>query len=590
MKTLSLARLAFLLAATAALVACQTQTAPTSAPASNNQSTTARERVAGVAGGTLVYRVTTPPKTLNSLMIADEASFIVAFMLLGGRLIDFDHDAQRYVPALAESWQLGEDKKTLELTLRDGLKFSDGHPLTAEDVAFTLRAVYDERTNSAFRTTLTIGEKQIAATALDARRLRLAFPETVAAPETYLVNIAVLPRHLLEEELTRGTLGKAYEPTADPARIVTAGAFAVEAVAPGERVTLKRNPHYWKRDAAGTSLPYLERLVIEVVGDANAAVTRVNEGALDIIDRIRPSDYAALQNPQGTVRAYDVGPGLSTDHMWFNLNDGAQAGKPFVDPVKRAWFTDLRFRRAVAHAIDREGISDSTAQGLATPLYGLVSPGNRAWFAADTPRTEYDLARARSLLAEAGFVVKGTPDAPELSDAKGNRVEFTLVVPVENEPRKAMAAVIQQDLAQLGIKMQIAPIEFGAIMGRVTQSFDYEAALLGVVVTDIDPSSYSNVLSSASVQHQWHPKQLKPASDWEAEIDGLLTTLARETDAERRRSVFRDIQHKLAAHQPIIPIVVRHIVTAANTRVGNYRPSAIIPYSVWNADELFVKK
>lgn len=593
MKTLSLARRALLLAATvaaAALVACQTQTGPT-APASNTQSTPTRERVTGVAGGTLVYRITTPPKTLNSLMISDEASFIVAFMLLGGRLVDFDHDAQRYVPGLAETWQLGEDKQTLELTLRDGLKFSDGRPLTAEDVAFTLRAIYDERTASAFRTALTIGEKPIAATPLDARRIRLAFPETVAAPETYLVNIAVLPRHLLEEEMTRGMLGKAYDLSADPSRVVTAGAFAVEAVAPGERITLKRNPHYWKRDAAGTSLPYLERLVVEVVADANAAVARLGEGALDIIDRIRPSDYAALQNPQGAVRAYDVGPGLSTDHMWFNLNEGGAAGgKPFVDPVKRAWFTDPRFRRAVAHAIDREGIAASTAQGLATPLYGIVSPGNRAWFAADIPRTEYDLARSRALLAEAGFVVKGSQDAPELYDAKGNRVEWTLIVPVENEPRKAMAAVIQQDLSQLGIKMQIAPVEFGAIMGRITQSFDYEAALLGVVVTDIDPSSYSNILSSASVHHQWHPKQTKPATPWEAEIDQLLTTLSRETDAERRRSVFREIQLKLAEHQPVVPVVVRHIVTAANTRVGNYRPSAIIPYSVWNADELFVRK
>ncbi|HEX8475706.1 MAG TPA: ABC transporter substrate-binding protein [Pyrinomonadaceae bacterium] len=595
MKTLLPRRIAatILLSVAALLLslssACQTQTEPT-APASNTQATLSRERTTGVRGGSLAYRVTSPPKTLNSLMIADEASYTVAFMLLGARLIDFDHDAQRYVPALAESWQLGEDKKTLELTLREGLKFSDGQPLTAEDVAFTLRAIYDERTNSAFRTTLTIGDKQIEAQPLDARRIRFVFPETVAAPETYLVNVAVLPRHVLEPDLKKGTLGKAYELTSDPSRVVAAGAFAVEAVAPGERVALKRNPHYWKRDAAGNQLPYLDRLVVEVVGDANAAIARLNEGAVDIIDRIRITDYAALQNPQGAVRAYDVGPGLSTDHLWFNLNESGIDGQPLaVDAKKQAWFKDVRFRRAVAHAIDREGIASSTLQGLATPLYGFVSPGNRAWV-ADIPRTEYSLERARALLAEAGFVVKATQDAPELYDAGGNRVEWTLIVPVENEARKAMAAVIQEDLSRLGMKMQIAPLEFGEIVGRTTQSLNYEAVLLGAVVTDIDPSSYSNILSSASTQHQWHPKQKKPATEWEARIDTLLAMLARETDAERRRAVFREIQLNIVENQPVIPIAVRHIVSAANTRVGNYRPSAIIPYSLWNAEELFIKK
>ncbi|MGH9902583.1 MAG: ABC transporter substrate-binding protein, partial [Pyrinomonadaceae bacterium] len=280
-----------------------------------------------------------------------------------------------------------------------------------------------------------------------------------------------------------------------------------------------------------------------------------------------------------------------TDHMWFNLNDGAAPdGKPTVDPVKRAWFTDARFRRAVSHAIDRESIASSTLQGLATPLYGFVSPGNRTWVAGDIPRAAYDLERSRALLNEAGFAVRGSQDAPELYDAKNNRVEFTLIVPASSEERKAEAAVIQEDLARLGIRMQVAPLDTAELSRRISQSFDYDAALFGATLTDTDPSSYAALLSSASANHQWHPKQPKPATEWEARIDELLPALSRETDVERRRAVFRDIQLRLAEQLPVIPVVARHVVCAANTRVGNYRPSTIVPFSMWNAEELFIRQ
>ena len=592
-----------LLALSALAGGCQQQTEPPPATAAPGE--LARERVAGTPGGSLSYRVMQPVKTLNPLMFTDESSFTVAVHLLNSRLIDFDHDAQRYAPALAESWGLGEDGRTLELTLRDGLKFSDGRPLTTEDVAFTLRAMYDERVGSIFRQSMLIGERQIETQISDPRRMRLVFPEVVAAPETYLVNLFVLPRHVLEGELKKAApaddkqaqagggasaLSGAYGITGDPQTIVTAGPFVVESAVPGERVTLKRNPHYWKRDAAGSPLPYLEKLVVEVVPDANAAVTRLSEGGLDIADRIRASDYAALRGGQGPVRAYDLGPGLLTDHILFNLNPGGQNGKPYLNPAKRVWFEDVRFRRAVAHAIDRQTLAASTLQGLATPLYGFVSPGNRAWIAADVPRTEYDLERARALLREAGFETRGTPDAPELFDRQGNRVEFTLIVSATSEERKATAAVVQEDLARLGIRMQVAPVATSEVVSRTLQSFDYEAALFGTVLSDPDPSSYSNLLKSSSENHQWYPKQPRPATAWEARMDELVAQLSRETNQERRRAVFREMQMLFAENLPVVPVIARHIASAANTRVGNFRPSPIVPYSMWNAEELFVKK
>jgi peptide/nickel transport system substrate-binding protein len=430
-------------------------------------------------------------------------------------------------------------------------------------------------------------------TVADARRFRLGFAEAIAVPENYMSNLNVLPRHVLEPALDKNDFNQTYSVTSDPAGIVTAGAFSIESSTPGERVILKRNAHYWKRDTQGTQLPYLDRLVLEIVTEENNAVARLGQGTLDVLDRIRPADHATLRGGQGaSPRSYDLGPGLYADNLWFNLNPGKRPGdgKPIVDPVKLGWFTDVRFRRAVSHAIDRDSIATNTWQGLASPLYNFVSSGNRAWAAADVPHTEYDLEKARALLRAAGFSFGGSEAAPELMDAKGKRVEFTIIAPAGNEVRVKSAIVIQEDLKKLGMNVQVAPIENAQLSARIGATYDYEAVLFGTSATEPDPSSYTDMLRSGSSQHLWHPKQPKPATEWEARLDELNTRQAHEVDRERRRAVFREIQLLMAEHLPLIPIVTRHIAVAANPRVHNYRPSPLPPFSLWNADELFVQQ
>jgi peptide/nickel transport system substrate-binding protein len=303
---------------------------------------------------------------------------------------------------------------------------------------------------------------------------------------------------------------------------------------------------------------------------------------------MRPTDYASLVNAGGAVRAFDLGPSLGVDYIWFNLNPAKPDGTR-VNPVKLAWFSDARFRRAVSMAVDRDSIARSTLQGLATPLYGVVSPANRIWANPDLPKIAYDLVGAASLLEEAGFTRRGTADAPELFDAQGNRVEFSLLVPAESEPRKLMAAVIQEDLAKLGIRMQVVPIEFAAVTNAWTKSYEYDAILLGLSVTDLEPSTYANLMLSSGEAHQWRPNQKSPSTEWETKVDQLFAEQARESDPVKRKSKFHEIQRIVADASPVVPIVARHVVSAANSRVGNFSPSPMFPYSMWNAEELFVK-
>jgi peptide/nickel transport system substrate-binding protein len=534
----------------------------------------------------LVYRVSSPPKTFNYLLANDEPSILVAFFLLNSRLVEFDHSTQTYVPGLAEVWTTSSDRRSVDVRLRDGLKFSDGQPLTSSDVAFTLEATYDERNAGVFRDALLINGKPISVKVIDDRNLQFVFPETIAAPDNYLYNIAVLPMNALEADQKAGRLSEAWKITAPPASVVSSGPFVVASAAAGERIVLKRNPYYWKRDAQGTQLPYLDELTLAIVPDANQTRVGLDQATIDIVDRLRPADYASLLNASGPVRAFDLGPSLGVDYIWFNLNPTKADGSP-QNPVKFAWFSDVRFRRAVSMAVDRESIAKSTLQGLATPLYGVVSPANRIWANQDLPKIPYDLVQAASLLQEAGFTKRG---ADELVDAQGNRVEFSLLVPAESEPRKLMAAVIQEDLAKLGIKMQVVPIEFAAITNAWTKSHEYDAILLGLSLTDLEPSTYGNLMLSSGDTHQWRPNQKSPATEWETKIDQLFAEQARESDPAKRKLEFQEIQKIVADASPVIPIVARHVVSAANSHVGNFSPSPMFPYSMWNAEELFIKQ
>ncbi len=559
---------------------------------SNTTTATAKpeERRIGTRGGKLVYRVSSPPKTFNYLLAKDEPSILTAFFLLNSRLVEFDHSTQTYVPGLAEVWTTSPDHRSVDIRLRDGLKFSDGQPLTSSDVAFTLEAAYDEKNKAdVFRDALLIDGKPISVKVVDDRNLQFVLPETIAAPENYLYNIGVLPRNALEADQNAGRLSEAWKITAPPASVVSTGPFVVESAASAEQIVLKRNPYYWKRDAQGTQLPYLDELTLKVVPDANQARVGLDQATIDIVDRIRPTDYASLLNAGGAVRAFDLGPSLGVDYIWFNLNPAKPDGTS-LDQVKLAWFSDSRFRRAVSMAVDRDSISKSTLQGLATPLYGVVSPANRVWANPDVPKIAYNLSQAGSLLEEAGFTRRGTAAAPELVDAHGNRVEFSLLVPTESEPRKLMAAVIQEDLAKLGIKMQVVPIEFAAVTNAWTKSYDYDAILLGLSVTDVEPSTYANVLLSSGDAHQWRPNQKSPATEWEAKVDQLFAEQVGESDPRKRKSKFYEIQRIVADASPVIPIVTRHVVSAANSRVGNFSPSPMFPYSMWNAEELFIKQ
>ncbi|MBL8208398.1 MAG: ABC transporter substrate-binding protein [Blastocatellia bacterium] len=557
-------------------------------PSSTPQETASQERQIGASGGRLVVADRGTPKTFNYLLAGDVVSATIASYLMSSALVEMDHDTQAFVPGLAESWQASDGGKTITIKLREGLKFSDGTPITADDFLFTLKVAVDEKSGALFRENFLSGDQPLKATKIDDRTFKLEQTAPSASIESFLAIFRPLPRHKLEAAYTQGEFSKAWGVTTAAADLVVSGAFMLKEYAPDQRTVLARNPNYWKKDKAGTQLPYLDELVIEAIPDANTALLKFQQGEVDLLDNLAPANFATLkqQTPAGlTVK--DYGPSMLTDFLWFNVNDGKDAtGKPFVEAAKRAWFADARFRRAIATALDRTTIINNVLRGLGTPISGLASPSNKRWFSSELPKYDFDLQKAKGLLQEAGFVERDKT----LVDKAGQPVEFTIVVDGTVAVRKEMATIIQEDLSKLGIKVNVAPLEKNAFVEMISKKLSYDAAIHGYAPSDAEPSTLVSGLKIGGGQRYWFMGQKQAREEWEKTFDQLAEDIDSNADSAVRKQKFDAVQKLFAEQLPMIPLVVRNFASGAKTNLGNYRPSVIIPRSLWNADELFWRK
>lgn len=378
----------------------------------------------GVMGGRLVVSLRAEPKTLNPVLAVDEFSRDV-IRCLNADLIHINRLSQRTEPALAKSWKVSSDGRRYTLQLRSGLRFSDGHPLSAEDVAFSFQVYQDEKVNSPQRDLLIIGGQPVRVEKVDATTVRFELAQPYAAAERIFDGLAILPRHLLEKPYQEGKFLQSWNLATEPGQIAGLGPFRMKEYVPGERLVLERNPHYWKQDRKGNRLPYLNEIEFLVVPNQDAQVIRFQTGETDGLDRISAENYAVLEREQAQrgYRLFDLGPGLEYNFLFFNLND--LSAKPLGGITrKQSWFRDVRFRRAVSAAIDRQGIVRLVYNGRGTPLWGPVTPGNRLWLNTTLPQPPRSAERARELLKAAGFAWKSDG---ALMDSQGQPVEFTII-------------------------------------------------------------------------------------------------------------------------------------------------------------------
>ncbi len=530
-------------------------------------------------GGYLVVGTHAEPLTWNLLVSTDLVSQTIGEQIHAA-LVRINSQTQEVEPELAESWSFSEDGKALTFRLRPGVVFSDGHPMSAEDVRFTFKALHDPSVSSPLTETAKIDNEPLLPEVLDELTVRFSLSRRTAVVERVFAGFRILPKHLLEEDLAEGNFVSAYGVGTSVDQIVGLGPFILERYLPGQRVVLRRNPQYWKRGMGGERLPRLDGIIFEILPDSNARLLKFASGELDIQGELLPEDFSSLKdrgNPE--IRLLDMGPGMIPERLWFNLNPRNQV----LSRERRGWFEDERFRRAISLAIDRTAIVEAVYHGLAAPAAGSISPANHLWRNGTVPRFALDRQESRRLLEEAGF--RWDSEGALLSH-EGQPVGFSVITNAENRHRARMATIIQEDLAELGINMTLAPLDRTELIVRITQSFDYEACLLGLTQSDPDPSAELPLWLSRAPLHLWNPSQERPATDWEARIDELMERQMYAVNVAERKELFDEVQMILAEKMPLIELVVPHALLGVNHRVENLKPTPFWSPPLWNSEEI----
>ena len=508
-------------------------------------------------GGELRFCLRSEPKTFHPLQVPDEASETIRY-LTAGVLIRLNRATQKLEPELATSWKVHEGGRAITFQLRDNVRFSDGTPFSADDVAHTVRMLMDPNLHSPIGDSFRSGKGAVEAVVLDPRRVTIRFPAPLAAVERQFDQVAMLSAH---------------SPLKEKAVL---GAFRLAEHKPGQYVLLERNPNYWKRDSTGRSLPYLDRIRLDIQQNREIEVLRFRRGQLHLINSLDAEIYDRLAAEfPGAVR--DAGPSLDLEQMWFNQ----AAGAPLPD-YKKAWFSSRQFRRAVSEAIHREDLCRVVFKGHAAPGIGLVSPANRLYANASLAPHRYDPKAAMGRLSRAGFSLR----EGKLFDHGGHPVEFSLITNAGNKSRERMGVMIQQDLAKIGIRLNLVTLDFPSLIERITSNFNYEACLLGLVNVDLDPNAQMNVWLSSGASHAWNPNQKSPATLWEAEIDRLMQLQASATDERKRKAYFGHVQQIVWEEAPILYLVYKNALSAVSPAVRHSAVSVLSPRTFWNIEHL----
>jgi peptide/nickel transport system substrate-binding protein len=533
-------------------------------------------------GGTLIASARSEPRTFNRIVSRDFPTDLFA-TLTQARLVRVNRITQEIEPWLAEKWTPSADGRTFTLALRDGVSWSDGTPFTSADVVFTFEAIYDKSTASQYASIFQIGGQPLAVSAPDARTVVIAYALPFAPGIRQLDNLPIFPKHKLEGALRAGTLAKSWTAATPPAELVGLGPFLLSRYEPGQRLVYQRNPRYWRKDENGEQLPYVDQIVLEIVPEQDAEMVRLQAGQIDFSQQqLRASDIATMRTlaDQGKLQLLELGVSTDADSFFFNLRPQLWAKDP-----RGAWLPRKEFRQAISHAVDREKFAETVFLGEAVPIHGPVTPGNTRWFWPDLPRYPYSLEKARALLD--GLGLKNRDQDEWLEDEKGTEARFTLQTFRGASVLERSAAVLRDDLRAVGIAVDVVTLEANTVISRM-QEGQFEAVWMAFQ-GDLDPALNKDLWLSSGSAHVWHLNQPTPATDWERQIDELMTKQATTFDEPERTRLFREVQRIFAEHLPILYFAAPRIYVAASPRVINVKPSPARPNLLWSPDTLAVR-
>jgi len=526
----------------------------------------------GLSGGRMIRSITSDPRSFNPILAKETSTTIITSLLFDG-LTRTNTFTMQVEPNLAKSWQVDKTGKIWTFKLREDVYWSDGKRFTSKDVVFTFNdLIYNPNIPNSSRDIFTLEGQKIKVETLDEFSVRFTLPVRFA-PFLRSLSQDILPQHRLKKDVVSGRFNFTWGIDAKVSDVTGTGPFVIRQYLPGEKIILGRNPYYWKKDDSANRLPYLDEIVFVILPSQDTALLKFLDGELDYYS-LRGEDFpilGPLQKKSGFT-VYNAGAAFGSNFLTFNQNPGKNphTNKPFLASYKLEWFKNDSFKRAIAYAIDREKITEIIYNGLGYPQFSSMSPTSGYFYNDNVKKYPYNPEKAKHILHQEGFLDRDLDGYIE--DRGGNKVKFTLITVAGDATRTMIAAMVRKDLSNLGMDVNLLPLEFNNLVAKLSSTFNWEAVLIGLT-GGIEPHFGKNVWHSTGHLHIWHPLQSAPHTDWEKKIDEIFEEAVQILDEKKRKELYDQWQEIVSMKLPVIYTVLSASVYAVRDRFGNLYPT-----------------
>ena len=529
------------------------------------------------------------PKTFNPCNTKDATSSSMAGLMYDG-LLTTDARTGEVIPQLAKNYKVNGNEYTINL--RKGLKWSDGQPITVDDVLYTYwEVVFKGLGNTATRDAMMVGGKLPKLYKIDDYTVKFITSKPFA-PFLRQLTYPIVPKHYFKPYSDKGesAFNAFLSPDTPPSQIVSNGAFRLKEYVAAQRAVFERNPNYYKINLKNEKLPYLDKLVYLIVGDTNNEILKFEAKETDLLS-IRGSNVARYKQNEvsSDYTVYNLGADTGTLFLVINLSNRKNSeGKWDVALNKQKWFRDKGFRTAIDYAIDRDSMVQNIAQGVAKPLFTAESL-NSIYLNKNIKGHDKDLEKALSILEMSGFKQKDG----KLYDKQGNRVEFDLYTNAGALERESLGVMIKQDLEDLGMKVNFKPIEFNSLVNKLSNTHDWDMAIMGLTGSPLEPHDGKNVWMSNGPLHLFNQRPPKYSMDdrfsWEKELDNIFEKGALKLSYAERKPLYDRYQEIIYDEKPIIYLYSPIRITAIRKKIKNIFPAPLSGL-LYNLDEIYINK
>ncbi len=469
---------------------------------------------------TIVVAVDSNPRALDPRFATDSLASKIGELVCPG--LTGRDPSGRLVAELGDRWDW-ETPTRLHFHLRAGVVFHDGSPLESQDVAETYRSILDPATGSVY------------AGAFD----EVASIETPSREDVVFV-LRSPSAPLLQDLVQPGVMKRGL--TKEAQRLpICAGPYRATAFRRDDAVELEAFPRYWG------GAPPTAKLVFRIVPDATIRVLEVAHGSVDLVQNDFPPYFLPVLKSEPHVRV-ETHTGRNVKYLVFNLKHPA--------------LKDLRVRRAIGAAIDRDALIHYKLSGLGRPATGVLAPED-PFYSGDVARVTHDVALAEKLLDEAGFP----------RGANGTRLSLEYKTST-NETAIAVAKLIKHDLGEAGIAVSIRPSEWGTFFGDILNGDFQIYTLTSPAIAD--PDFHRWLLSSGNIPPAGSTSNRGGYRN--EELDALLEAGGAETREVERRAIYAKVQRIVARDLPVFPLWYETIVAAESDRLEGYELSPFASY------------